>query len=379
MTTTFTNKTFYIEHAALTAACAMLTRVIERRTIIPVLACVFFDGEGAIIATDLDIEFRVELEGEFSHPAFAVPLTDIVKAIKGAGKGSLVTLTYSQEAEQEYGVLRVMSDGLETDIDTLPEADFPIMITPTKLDYMTVTTDKVLRDALSFVRPAVSKEETRYYLNGVFFTSYNDKLTVVATDGHKLGKYETKVSAPRQGVLIGEGTGVILPTKAVDIARSTIAKTEDSHPIRLSFYEGKTEILGVGWSMVAKNVDGTFPDWTRVTPAASKNTILVNRLEFIKRVTRVSNVNKYPPITITTSDDGETVELGVDKSRMELPTIEMEGNFTSAFTSEYLISAARVFQSDELFLSSRTTGDPMAITATPHGREALFVVMPRRR
>jgi len=130
---------------------------------------------------------------------------------------------------------------------------------------------------------------------------------------------------------------------------------------------------------VAKNVDGTFPDWTRVTPAASKNTILVNRMEFIKRVTRVSNVNKYPPITITTSDDGETVELGVDKSRMELPTIEMEGNFTSAFTSEYLISAARVFQSDELFLSSRTTGDPMAITATPHGREALFVVMPRRR
>jgi len=251
--------TLTISHSELTAALTFLARTVENKTPIPILSHVLFRGDGIIIATDLDVEASWRLSDCGPHEPFALPLAELRKVLAGADKGALAHL----DPAPADGVCTVTCDGLVSRLDTIPEADFPILVHPGAPVFTASFDVQDLRTWLAFVAPCISDEETRYYLKGVYVhPDTQGRLAFVATDGHKLGFHPTGTPWGYER----QKDGVILPTKTVKILLAHIgAKGEGT--VAMGVYGTQIVFtLPGGHVIYSKVIDGTFPDYTRIIP-----------------------------------------------------------------------------------------------------------------
>ena len=360
--------------ADLKTACAMLARVVEKKTRIPILACVLFDGRGNVSATDLDIEFTYRLDGTFDHAPFTVELAQIAKVIKGAARGGLVTMSYDAES----GTVAILSDGLESNEESLPATDMPEWHKRDGAAHCFDMTESELHGALSFVAPCMSDEQTRYYLRGVHLTQYRGALTMVSTDGHQLAKIETgHPLTSDDDSPMGEGRGVIMPDKAVKVLLASIGAKPDDSLIAVKVQALNITIGARKWSMRCKPVDGTFPGWTRVIPAESKAWAEIDRADLLKATTRLAGICDNPALQLKCNADSATLSSDGEKRSMPLK-VERAGDAVEiAFDHKYLTSACKAFNEDTLHISVSDPGSPAAFTIGGD-RTRLRVVMPMR-
>ena len=365
--------TITIEHADLTIACAMLARVVEKKAYVPVLRNVLFDGCGNITATDLDIEFTYRLDGAFDHEPFTVELAQLAKIIKGANKGGLVEMSYDKDS----GTVAILSDGLESCEDSLPAGDFPEWNKRDGKAQFFDVSESALHDALSFVAPCVSDEQTRYYLRGVHLTQYRDSLTMVATNGHQLAKLETGLPMTSdEDSPMGEGRGVIVPDKAVKVALATIGAKGGESLIAMTVQEKCIALGARKWAMRCKPVDGTFPDWTRVMPKETGAWVELDRADLLKATTRLAGVCDSPVLQLKAWDSA-TLSSDGDKRTIPLKVKRGGEAVEIAFNHKYLASACKAFNSELLHVSTSEAGSPAAFTSDGN-RARVRVVMPMR-
>ena len=359
--------------ADLKTACAMLARVVEKKTRIPILACVLFDGRGNVSATDLDIEFTYRLDGTFDHAPFTVELAQLAKVIKGAARGGLVKMSHDTES----GTVVILSDGLESNEESMPATDMPEWIKRDGAPHCFDMTESELHGALSFVAPCMSDEQTRYYLRGVYLTQYRDALTMVSTNGHQLAKLETGhgVTSDDDSPM-GEGRGVIMPDKAVKIALATIGAKPSDSLIAVKVQELNITIGARKWSMRCKPVDGSFPDWTRIMPKESGAWAELDRAELLKATTRLAGICDNPALQLKAWDSA-TLSSDGGKRSMPVKTVAGGEAVEIAFDHAYLTSACKAFDTDNLHVSVSSAGDPAAFTVGGD-RTRLRVVMPMR-
>jgi DNA polymerase-3 subunit beta len=367
-----------VERAALLKALGHVHRVVERRTTIPILSNVLLRAEGAELrlkATDLDLEVVETITSEVLQPgSTTVPahtLHDIVRKLPDGAQVSLETTGDTAQMQLRSGRSRFA-------LQALPESDFPD-ITAGELTHRFAITAGVLRKLIDKTQFAISTEETRYYLNGIFFhcaeVEGRSLLRAVATDGHRLARIEAEAPSGAVGM-----PGIIVPRKAVAEIQKLLEGDEEEAQVELS--TTKIRVHAGKVVLTSKLIDGTFPDYQRVIPLGNDKRLVVDRDQFSAAVDRVSTIS---------SERGRAVKLSIADNRLTLSvtnpdsgsaTEEIEVDFQAppidiGFNARYLLDIAGQLDGDTALFKLAEPGSPTLIQDR-EGAAALYVLMPMR-
>jgi DNA polymerase-3 subunit beta len=367
-----------IERGTLLKAVSQAQSVVERRNTIPILANVLIEAEGDSVsfrATDLDIEVVDRASAVVERPGAttvsAVMLHEIVRKLPD---GALVNLA----EDAASGRLTVTAGRSNFNLATLPKEDFPVMAS-SEYSCNFLAKAPVLRRLFDKAKFAISTEETRYYLNGVYMhVAAGDDgrvLRCVATDGHRLARIDAPLPDGASGM-----PGVIVPRKTVNELRKLLE--DDDAMIKVSVSETKVRFETPVLSLTSKVIDGTFPDYTRVIPTGNTKRLEVDASEFAKAVDRVATVSSERSRAVKLSLDEDRLILSVNApdsgaAEEELAVAYGDERLEIGFNAKYLLEiASQVDRENAVFLFN-SSGDP-TLMREGNDTSAIYVVMPMR-
>ena len=367
-----------VERAALLKGLSHVQSVVERRTTIPILSNVLLSAEAgrlSLSATDMDLEIiervpgQIERDGRTTVPAHM--LYDIVRKLR---EGAQVEI----EARGERNAMVLRSGRSTFTLQCLPPEDYPLMASG-ELSHNFALPAGELRTLIDRTRFAISTEETRYYLNGIYLhATKNDEVPViraVATDGHRLARVEMVLPEGAAGI-----PGVIIPRKTVIELRKLVEEGEDEAQIALS--ETKIRFIVGEATLTSKLIDGTFPDYDRVIPFNNDKVLEVDCKTFAEAVDRVSTISteKSRAVKLTIENGG----LKVSATSLENGTAEEELEvryhdtpLEIGFNSRYLLDIAEQIDGEGAQFAMSDAGSP-TIVRDSADRSALYVLMPMR-
>lgn len=367
-----------VEQAALLKALGHVHRVVERRNTIPVLANVLLRAEGsqlALKATDLDIDIVEVVAAEVLQAGTTtVPAHVLYDIVRKLADGAQVSL----EQDGNAGQVVLRSGRSRFSLQTLPESDFPDLA-PGEMSHRFSVQAGHLRNLIDKTQFAISTEETRYYLNGIYLhtTEMNGEnvLRAVATDGHRLALCDTPAPAGAAGM-----PGVIVPRKTVAELQKLLSDSESQVEIELSTVKVRVTVGSI--VLTSKLIDGTFPDYARVIPQRNDKYLTVERDDFARSVDRVSTISsergravKFSlgdgklTLSVHNPDAGQAIEeLAVD---YEASPLEI------GFNARYLLDIIGQLEGDTALLKLADSGSPTLIQDR-EGAASLYVLMPMR-
>jgi DNA polymerase III subunit beta len=367
-----------VERAELLKSLSHVHRVVERRNTIPILANVLMRAEPAGLAfkaTDLDLEVVESIPAEVGPPGVTtVPAHMFYEIVRKLPEGAQIVL----EASGDRAVMSIRAGRSKFSLQTLPESDFPDLTAgdPTHRFTLPAADLKRLIDKTQF---AISTEETRYYLNGIYLHTVGSgkglMLRAVATDGHRLAQFELVPPAGAEGM-----PGVIVPRKTVGEVQRLIDNGEGEIAVELS--QSKIRFTYGAVVLTSKLIDGTFPDYSRVIPVGNDKQLEVNKRDFEQAVDRVSTV---------ASERGRAVKLALSPGRLVLSVTnpdsgsaseELEVSYDAepldiGFNSRYLLDIAAQLDGDTAVLKLADPGSP-TLLSDKDAKGALYVLMPMR-
>ena len=317
---------------------------------------------------------------------------DIVETV-GCIVSSKGKLTVS--AHTLYDIVRKLPDGSEIQIElvdlnvevsagksrfilpTLPVDDYPVMTEIEKGNEFSLEAVD-LANLIDNTKFAISSEETRYYLNGIYLhvpDIKSDKLRAVATDGHRLAQAEVPIPKGAENM-----PGVILPRKAVGEVRKLIDSTDGLVTIIIS--KTKAKFIFPNSILTTKLIDGSFPDYQRVIPKENLNKLVVSNADFSKAIDRVSTVSMEKSRAVKLSLSNNVLLLQVNSHDLVNASEELDVNYTSdpidiGFNSRYLLDISGQIQGKDIELSLSDSASPALIT-DPDQEGVIFVLMPMR-
>ena len=367
-----------IERGPLLKAVSQAQSVVERRNTIPILANVLIEAEGDAVsfrATDLDIEVVDRIPGQVEQPGAstvsAVLLHEIVRKLPD---GALVQLG----DDPRDGRLTVQAGRSTFSLATLPKEDFPVMASSEYASNFSAPA-KELRRLFDKTKFAISTEETRYYLNGVYMHVAEGEegkvLRCVATDGHRLARVDAPLPEGAE-----EMPGVIVPRKTVGEMRKLLE--DDDAQIAVSVSETKLRFATPEITLTSKVIDGTFPDYTRVIPTGNTKRLEVDASEFARAVDRVATVSSERSRAVKMALDEDRLVLSVNApdsgaAEEELAVAYADERLEIGFNAKYLLEiASQVDRENAVFLFNGS-GDP-TLMREGNDTSAIYVVMPMR-
>ncbi|HML44340.1 MAG: DNA polymerase III subunit beta [Hyphomicrobium zavarzinii] len=367
-----------IERGELLRALGHVTSVVERRTTIPILSNVLLKASGQALelkATDLEREVIEEVRAEVGAPgAVTVPAHILHDIVRKLPEGSQVDIRRDAEKER----LTLAAGSARFALQTLGPEDFPDL-NAGDLGHSFEVAAKDLKRLIDKTRFAISTEETRYYLNGIFFhiaeSGKTPMLRAVATDGHRLAQAELPRPKGAEGM-----PGVIIPRKTVHELGRLIEESADTVNVAVSASKVRFEIGSV--TLTSKLIDGTFPDYGRVIPQGNDKELRVENADFISAVDRVSTI---------ASERGRAVKLNLSQGKLVLSVNNPEGGsateeiavtYTAApleigFNAKYLLDIAGQLEGEEARFLLADPGSPTMIRGG-EDQTALYVLMPMR-
>ena len=368
-----------VERAALLRSLGHVHRVVERRNTIPILSNVLLrTGENGLQlkATDLDIEVTETVPADvIDAGATSVPAHVIYDIVRKLPDGAQVSL----ETSGETGQMTIRSGRSRFALGALPEGDFPDLAAG-ELPHAFAIPAAELKQLIEKTQFAISTEETRYYLNGIYLHTVEAegelKLRAVATDGHRLARVETTAPEGSRGM-----PGIIVPRKAVAEIQKLVDDGGESVQVEISPAKIRLTFAG-GVTLISKLIDGTFPDYQRVIPTGNDKRLTVERDAFARAVDRVSTIS---------SERGRAVKLAVSEGRLALSvtnpdagsaTEELDVDYEASaldigFNARYLLDITAQLQGDTALFKLADPGSPTLIQDRD-GAPALYVLMPMR-
>lgn len=363
-----------IERAQLAKSLAHVHRVVERRNTIPILANVLLRAGKSSVelkATDLDLEIVETAPGEGKTTgSTTVPAHMIHDIVRKLPEGAQVELQSASDGTQ----LLVRAGRSKFTLQALPETDFPDLAAG-ELSHSFNVAASDLKRLIDRTQFAISTEETRYYLNGIYLHAIDDKLRAVATDGHRLAQAEIKAPKGTKGM-----PGIIVPRKTVAEVQRLIDDAGEEVKVELSATKIRFSLGNA--VLTSKLIDGTFPDYARVIPAANDKTLVVDKGEFMSAVDRVSTVS---------SERGRAVKLALTDGKLTLSVVnpdsgsateELEVEYGAealdiGFNGRYLLDILQQVEGEKARLKLADPGSPTLIEDM-EAAGALYVLMPMR-
>ena len=367
-----------LERSNLLKSLNHVHRVVERRNTIPILSNVLLRSDGASLdmkATDLDLEIteatpaQVEQAGATTVPAHL--LYDIVRKLSD---GSEVLLATSADGAS----MTVASGRSKFSLQCLPQSDFPDLTAGSfSHTFRLKATDlKMLIDRTQF---AISTEETRYYLNGIFIHTIESagqlKLRAVATDGNRLARADVEAPSGSEGM-----PGIIIPRKTVGELQKLVDNPDLTVTVEVS--DAKIRFTIGSIVLTSKLIDGTFPDYQRVIPTNNDKELKIDCQSFAQAVDRVSTISSERgravklalvegqlTLTVNNPDSGSATEelaVGYDNDPLEI-----------GFNAKYLLDITSQLSGSEAVFMLADPGSPTLVRDLA-GDDALYVLMPMR-
>ena len=368
-----------IERGALLKALSHVTSVVERRNTIPILSNVLLeaaDGTLKLMATDLDIAVVESAGADVASPGAttlaAHTFYDIVRKLPD---GVQIELSLGPDE----GRLSLSSGQAHFALQVLPPNDFPnLSVSDMSHAFDIPVAD--LKRLIEKTRFAISTEETRYYLNGIYLHAIADDdgadaLRAVATDGHRLAQVEAPLPEGAAGM-----PGIIIPRKTVFELHKLIEGAEEAVHVELS--ASTIRFVAGHVVLTSKLIDGTFPDYARVIPQANDKVLNVSNADFSHAVDRVSTVS---------SDKGRAVKLNLGDGKLvlsvnnpdsgsateELPVQYDSDAIEIGFNARYLLDISGQLESDTMQVMLSDPGSPTMVKDDADAT-ALYVLMPMR-
>jgi len=367
-----------IERSALAKALGHVQSVVERRNTIPILSNVLLQADGGALtltATDLDIEISesapADVAAKGAATASALMLHDIVRK---QPDGAQIRLSLVQDEAR----LQINAGRYEGSLAVLPDEDFPALSTDDMAVHFSMPAADLAR-LFGKSRFAMSQEETRYYLNGVYLHPYTEGgaklIRAAATDGHRLARLDAPLPAGADRM-----TGVIVPRKAVAELARLLDDADENVDIAVS--EAKIRFgFGAG-HLTSKLIDGSFPDYERVIPKSGANRLRVDTSDFAQAVDRVSTVAADRTRSIKLALEADRLRLTVNNpeagSALEELSVDYSGDpIEIGFNARYLLDVAAQIEGQTTTLRLSDPSSPTVIVDEEDER-ALYVLMPLR-
>ncbi len=364
-----------IERATLLKCLGHVQSVVERRNTIPILSNVLIEATAdgiRVMATDLDLQivetFEAQVETPGATTVSAHTLFDIARKLP---EGSQVSLAAAD------GKMAINAGRARFNLSTLPRDDFPVIAEgelPTRFEIPAAT----LRQIIDKTRFAISTEETRYYLNGIFMHVTDDATPVLkaaATDGHRLAR----VTFPRPDGAEGM-PDIIVPRKCVGELRKLLDEVDGSVEVSLS----STKIrFGLGTAVLtSKLIDGTFPDYSRVIPTANDKLLVIDPRAFKQGVDRVSTIASEKTRAVKMALEKDKITLSVTSPENGTAAEEVSGDYSAAgfeigFNAKYLMDILNEIEGDLVEVHLADAAAPTLIRENEKS-PALYVLMPMR-
>jgi DNA polymerase-3 subunit beta len=367
-----------LERNHLLKSLAHVHRVVERRNTYPILANVLLKaGEGSLDlrATDLDIEVTESVPAMVATPGTTtVPAHTLYEIVRKLADGAEVRL------ETEGGEQMLLTSGRSRfNLACLSPDSFPDLKSGSFSHEFTMPATG-LRELIERTQFAISNEETRYYLNGIYLHALSIEgrpvLRAVATDGHRLARAETDAPEGTAGM-----PGIIIPKKTVGEVQKLLDEADGE--VRVEVSDTKIRFTLGPVVLLSKLIEGTFPDYERVTPKNNDKEMQVDRAAFATAVDRVS--------TIASERGGKAVKLSMHDGQLELSVTNPDhgtateelpvgfepDNFEIGFNARYLLDIVAQIRSDNAVFLFHDAGSPTLVREEGEAK-ALYVLMPMR-
>ncbi|MBY8829077.1 DNA polymerase III subunit beta [Hephaestia mangrovi] len=365
-----------IERATLLKGLSHVQSVVERRNTIPILSNVLIEaGDGALklMATDLDLQINETVPAAIDQPgATTVPAHTLFDIARKLPEGAQVELSVAE------GRMTIVAGRARFTLATLPRDDFPV-IAEGELPISFELPAETLKQIIDKTRFAISTEETRYYLNGIFWHVSDEGsqpvLKAAATDGHRLAR----VTVPRPDGAEGM-PDVIVPRKCVAELRKLLDEIDGSVGVSLS----NTKIrFDLGQALLtSKLIDGTFPDYSRVIPTGNDKILKIDPRSFEEGVDRVSTIATEKTRAVKMALDKDRITLSVTSPENGTAAEDVPGDYTSlpfeiGFNSRYLLDILGQIEGDSVEVHLADAAAPTLIRENDKA-PALYVLMPMR-
>ncbi|MBO0905136.1 DNA polymerase III subunit beta [Jiella sonneratiae] len=369
-----------IERSNLLKSLSHVHRVVERRNTIPILSNVLVRTEDAgmrLKATDLDIEIteNVPAMGEEAG-ATTVPAHLLYDIVRKLPDGSEVKLQTNGEGTQ----MTISSGRSNFRLQCLPEADFPDITAGSLSHRFSLKASELLR-LIERTQFAISTEETRYYLNGIYLHTVEAdgdlSLRAVATDGHRLARAEVKAPSGSEGM-----PGIIVPRKTVGEVQKLLGDSGEDDSVTIELSDSKIRFTIGEVVMTSKLIDGTFPDYQRVIPQNNDKELTLDRQTFSAAVDRVSTISSERGRAVKLSLSPDQLVLTVNSPDSGTATEELAVDYGAddieiGFNARYLLDITSQLSGENAVFKLADPGSPTLIR--DGGDETtLYVLMPMR-
>ncbi len=366
-----------IERATLLKSLGHVQSVVERRNTIPILSNVLLEASenGAIklTATDLDLQIVETIAAEVETAgAITVSAHTLFEIARKLPEGSQVQMHAAD------GRMAVNAGRARFSLATLPRDDFPMIVEgdlPTSFEIAASS----LIEIIDKTRFAISTEETRYYLNGIFLHVAEDPepvLKAAATDGHRLARVTLPRPAGAEGM-----PDIIVPRKCIAEIRKLLDESGDN-VIEVDLSASKIRFTFENAILTSKLIDGTFPDYSRVIPTGNDKLLKIDPKSFAQGVDRVATIATEKTRAVKMALDKDKITLSVTSpengtAAEEVPGQYSDESFEIGFNARYLLDILGEIKSDSVELHLADASAPTLIRENDKS-SALYVLMPMR-
>jgi DNA polymerase III subunit beta len=368
------------DRATLIKALAHIQSVAEKRNTIPILANVMIEvshGKLSLTATDMEIAVVEVVPAATSRDGkTTAPAATLYEIVRKLPDGAEVELDFAGGDAH----LALRAGRYATSLVTLPTDDFPSM-TAGQLPHHFHLTALALRGLIDRTRFAISTEETRYYLNGIYLHAADGDdgrvLRAVATDGHRLARVEEPLP---EGA--GSMPGVIVPRKTVAELRKLL--DEASGDVECALSDTRVQFTVGNVMLTSKLIDGTFPEYERVIPRDNEKILRVGKKDFAEAVGRVAAISseRSRPVKMSLARDllvlsASSPEQGTASEELDGDRVKYDaGPLEIGFQARYLNDITDQIGGEVEFLFS--DGSAPTVVRDAADPSALYVLMPMR-
>lgn len=364
---------FEVSKQVLLKAIASVNGVVEKKNTIPVLQNIKLEVKDDIVvlsATDMDISvttsFACDMKNSGTTTVLAQMFLDIVRKIP---ENAPIIIT-----QDNASILQIKSGKSKYNLPCISAEEFPNIAEGELGEEFTVNSAKLV-EMIDKTRFAISNDETRYYLNGLFLQGMKRdsgfELRCVATDGHRLALsfMDSKISTP---------FGIIIPRKSVAEIRRIIDGIEE---VKISVSRIKIKVVAGQATLVSKLIDGEFPDYEKVLPKNNSRIAVINKKEFFDALDRVSTVatDKHRSIKLLLENGKMNLQVSTNDGSFAYEELEvnyLEEKIEAGFNSRYLMDVVGQVDGNEVLMRFRDGNSPALVEAK--GMNSVFVIMPVR-
>jgi DNA polymerase-3 subunit beta len=368
---------FTVEKNTLFKSLSHVQSIVEKKNTLPILSNILLEARENLLvlsATDMDISITDKLNcniiEEGSTTISAHTLYDIIRKLPESSEIEIIS--------NKGKIMSLRAGKSKFSLGCLPKEDFPIIEIGDLKNELKLDSQKFLK-LIDKTRFAVSNEETRYFLNGIYFHKVkedkNNLLSVVATDGHRLAKFDLDF---KEHVI--DFPGVIIPKKTVNELYKLLVDFEGS--IKLNLDSNKIVFFIDKSILISKLIDGNFPDYRKVIPNDNNNRLKINRHAFSLAVDRVSTITSDKSPVIKFKLLKNLMNMSSENSENGTATEDITTNYIGdemeiGFNSKYILEMVNNLEDEEIILNFKDSSSPVTLMEESNP-DLIFVLMPMR-